>query len=159
VAALSADGWAYRSWLVKRRLWFSSTFGVNTAIVALIGISFLMSRDGELPPGFQKLKRIGRAEPGFVGGDDHSSQLVLTVSDVSGWRIFTAVAWWEPSLPIWALAAHRKLGLVVWERTLMFVTFLIMLASSFTFCGQALGRVFRWRVLVVGFDLRGLAAE
>src|SRR5208282_1300023 len=30
---------------------------VNTAIVDLIAISYLMSRDGELPPRFQKLNR------------------------------------------------------------------------------------------------------
>jgi hypothetical protein len=48
---------------------------VNTAIVDLIAISFLTSRDGELPPRFEKLN-------GFGGGSRKITYLCIRRSDI-----------------------------------------------------------------------------
>src|SRR5580704_7521402 len=57
---------------------------VNTAIVALIGISFLMSRDGELPPQFQKLNEFGVPNLGLIVATIIPAILVVIVKDMSG---------------------------------------------------------------------------
>jgi len=57
------------------------------------------------------------------------------------------------SPPIWRFAHRPQAGLGGLGTHLMFVTFLIMLASVFTFCGKPSARVFCDAVVVVGFDL------
>ncbi len=59
-----------------------------------------------------------------------------------------------------ACSTDRKLGLASWERSLMFVTFLIMLAIEVSlFADKPSARVFAGTVLLFGLLLRGLAAE
>ena len=52
-------------WAVSIVFGFLLLSAVNTAIVDLIAISFLMSRDGELPTVFQKLNKFGVPKPGI----------------------------------------------------------------------------------------------
>ena len=59
-----------------------------------------------------------------------------------------------------ASSTDRKLGLVTWERVLMFCTFLIMLAIELSlFVEKPSARNFALGVLAIGLVLRGLAAE
>ena len=59
-----------------------------------------------------------------------------------------------------ASSTDRKLGLGIWERTLMFVTFLIMLSIEISLLwDKASARLFAGTVLLFGLILRGLAAE
>src|SRR5438445_5324589 len=57
---------------------------VNTAIVDLITIQFLMSRDRELPPVFQRLNRFGVPSVGVVVATWIPMLLVLAVKAMSG---------------------------------------------------------------------------
>ena len=57
---------------------------VNTAIVDLIAISFLMSRDGELPRGFQKLNKFGVPNLGIIVATVIPAVLVIAVKDMAG---------------------------------------------------------------------------
>ena len=57
---------------------------VNTAIVDLIAISFLMSRDGELPARFQKLNQFGVPNMGLIVATVIPAILVISVKDVGG---------------------------------------------------------------------------
>jgi amino acid transporter len=78
---------------------------VNTAIVDLIAISFLMSRDGELPPQFQKLNKFGVPNLGIIVATIVPAILVVAVRDMAGladlsvtektWRNGTALIWLE----------------------------------------------------------------
>jgi hypothetical protein len=59
-----------------------------------------------------------------------------------------------------ASSTDPKLKLGIWERTLMFITFLIMLAIEISlFWDKPSARVFAGGVLLIGLILRGLAAE
>jgi amino acid transporter/nucleotide-binding universal stress UspA family protein len=134
---------------------------VNTAIVDLIAISFLMSRDGELPPRFQKLNKFGVPNLGIIAATLVPAILVVVVKDMEGLADLYAVG------VVGAIATNLgtsstdwKLGLVRWERLLMFCTFLIMLAIEVSlFWDKPNARVFAGSILLVGLILRGLASE
>ena len=57
---------------------------VNTAIGALIAISFLMSRDGEVPDVFQKLNHFGVPNASILVATIVPTILVIAVKDMSG---------------------------------------------------------------------------
>jgi amino acid transporter/nucleotide-binding universal stress UspA family protein len=134
---------------------------VNTAIVDLIAISFLMSRDGELPPRFQKLNQFGVPNLGLIVATMIPMVLVLVVSDMSGLADLYAVGVVGAiATNLGACSTDRKLGLVTWERAIMFFTFLIMLGIEISlFAYKPSARIFAVSVLVIAFVLRGLAAE
>ena len=102
---------------------------VNTAIVALIAISFLMSRDEELPPQFQRLNSFGVPNLGLIMAAVVPVLLVLLRQRLGGLADLYAVGVVGAiATNLGASSTDRKLGLVTWERVLMFCTFLIMLA-------------------------------
>jgi len=134
---------------------------VNTAIVDLIAISYLMSRDEELPPQFQRLNSYGVPNLGLVIAAAFPALLVLTVKDVGGLADLYAVGVVGAiATNLGASSTDRKLALLTKERILMFVTFLIMLAIELSlFVEKDHARNFALGVLAIGFILRGLAAE
>jgi len=134
---------------------------VNTAIVDLIAISFLMSRDGELPPRFQKLNQFGVPLLGLGIATIIPAMLVISVKDVSGLADLYAVGVVGAiATNLGASSTDRKLGLGSWERALMFFTFLIMLAIEISLLwDKTSARLFAGTVLLFGLILRGLAAE
>ena len=134
---------------------------VNTAIVDLVAISFLMSRDGELPPRFQKLNQFGVPNLGLIIATIIPMILVLAVSNLSGLADLYAVGVVGAiATNLGACSTDRKLGLVTWERAIMFFTFLIMLAIEISLFATKLSALFfAMAVLVIGLILRGLAAE
>jgi len=59
-----------------------------------------------------------------------------------------------------ACSTDRKLGLLTWERIMMFATFLIMLTIEISlFATKPSARIFAMSVLLIGLILRGLAGE
>jgi amino acid transporter len=159
--ALGTTAGHIAAWLVSLVFGLLLLSAVNTAIVALIGISFLMSRDGELPPRFQKLNEFGVPHLGLLVATVIPAALVLSVRDVSGLADLYAVGVVGAiATNLGACSTDRKLGLGVWERALMFVTFLIMLAIELSlFADKPSALVFAGTVLLFGLLLRGLAAE
>ncbi len=134
---------------------------VNTAIVDLVAISFLMSRDGELPPRFQKLNQFGVPNLGLIVATVIPVVLVLVVKDMGGLADLYAVGVVGAiATNLGACSTDRKLGLVTWERAIMFVTFLVMLTIEISlFATKPSARIFAMAVLLLGLILRGLAAE
>ncbi len=134
---------------------------VNTAIVDLIAISYLMSRDGELPPNFQKLNKFGVPNAGIIVATVVPAILVIAVKDVGGLANLYAVGVVGAiATNLGASSTDRKLDLVTWERLLMFCTFLIMLAIELSlFWTKPDARAFAITILAIGLFLRGLAAE
>src|SRR5580658_6127191 len=134
---------------------------VNTAIVDLVAISFLMSRDGELPPRFQKLNQFGVPNLGLIVATVIPMILVLSVRDMGGLaQLYAVGVVGAIATNLGACSTDRKLGLVTWERVIMFITFLIMLAIEISlFATKPDARIFALVVLVAGLILRGLAAE
>ncbi len=149
------------AWLVSLVIAGLLLSAVNTAIVALIGIQFLMSRDKELPSVFQKLNGFGVPTVGMAVATAVPVLLVLLVEDIAGLADLYAIG------VVGAIAANlgststdRKLGLKWWERGLMFGTFLVMAAIELSlFVDKPHARVFAVTILAVGLVLRGLATE
>lgn len=134
---------------------------VNTAIVALSSISFLMARDQELPPVFSRLNPFGVPNAGLFFAMLIPAGLVVAVSDMSGLADLYAVGVVGAiATNLGATSTDRKLTLKKTERGIMFVTFLIMAAIEFSlFIDKPNARIFAFTVLAIGLILRGLAKE
>lgn len=148
-------------WAVSIVFGFLLLSAVNTAIVDLIAISFLMSHDGELPPIFQKLNKFGVPNAGIVFATIVPALLVVMVGDMSGLADLYAVGVVGAiATNLGASSTDKKLGLEKWERTLMFVTFLIMASIEITLLAtKPNARLFSLVILAVGLIARGLVFE
>lgn len=133
----------------------------NTAIVDLISIQYLMSRDGELPPLFQKLNKFGVPNLALLAAAILPAVLIVTVKDMAGLADLYAIGVVGAiATNLGASATDRKLALSKGERSLMLFTFVIMLAIEISlFWDKPKARIFATTVLVVGLIMRGLAAE
>lgn len=134
---------------------------VNTSIVALSAISFLMARDKELPPVFAKLNAFGVPNAGLFFAMIIPAGLVIAVSDMSGLADLYAVGVVGAiATNLGATSTDRKLSLKRFERAIMFVTFLIMAAIELSlFIDKPNARIFAFTILAIGLVLRGLAKE
>jgi amino acid transporter/nucleotide-binding universal stress UspA family protein len=134
---------------------------VNTAVVALSSISYLMGRDQELPPVFTKLNPFGVPNAGLLFAMLVPAGLVVAVSDMSGLADLYAVGVVGAiATNLGATSTDRKLDLKVSERVVMFVTFVIMAAIEVSlFVDKPNARIFAFTVLAIGLILRGLAKE
>ena len=148
-------------WVVSLVFGFLLLSAVNTALVDIISVSFLMARDGELPPAFHKLNNFGVPTLGMIFAAIVPMILVLFVGDMSGLADLYAVGVVGAiATNLGASSTDKKLPLARWERTMMFCTFLVMLAIEISlFIDKPNARVFAVTILAVGLVLRGLAAE
>jgi hypothetical protein len=134
---------------------------VNTAIVDLIAIQFLMSRDRELPGIFQKLNGFGVPNLAVIVATLIPALLVMVVSDMAGLADLYAVGVVGAiATNLGATSTDKKVGMVTWERGLMLCTFVIMLAIEVSlFIDKPGARIFAVSILAIGLVLRGLVAE
>ena len=134
---------------------------VNTAIVDLIMIQFLMSRDREIPKIFQRLNKWGVPGAGMVLATIVPMLLVLLVKDMAGLADLYAVGVVGAiATNLGATATDRKLSIKTSERTLMFGTFLVMAAIEISLLiDKPNARYFAVTILAVGLILRGLVQE
>jgi amino acid transporter/nucleotide-binding universal stress UspA family protein len=134
---------------------------VNTSIVALSAISFLMARDKELPPVFAKLNSFGVPNVGLFFAMLIPAGLVIVVSDMSGLADLYAVGVVGAiATNLGATSTDWKLALKKHERALMFITFVIMAVIEISlFIDKPNARIFAFTVLAIGLILRGLAKE
>ena len=130
----------------------------NTAIVDLIAIQFLMSRDRELPKIFQRLNKWGVPSAGMLLATIVPMLLVIIVKDMSGLADLYVVGAIATNLG--ATSTDRKLSIKSWERTLMFATFIVMAAIEMSLLiDKPNARYFAVTILAVGLILRGLVQE
>jgi amino acid transporter/nucleotide-binding universal stress UspA family protein len=134
---------------------------VNTAIVDLIAIQFLMSRDREIPKVFQRLNKWGVPSAGMLLATVVPMLLVIIVKDMSGLADLYAVGVVGAiATNLGATATDRKLSIKTWERMLMFGTFLVMAAIEMSLLiDKPNARYFAVTILAVGLILRGLVQE
>src|SRR5258708_15305492 len=108
-------------WIVSGGFGFLLLSAVNTAIVDLIAISFLMSRDRELPEPFEKLNRFGVPNLGLIVATVIPAFLVVAVKDVAGLAALYAGGLFGAIATNLASSSTRtKLNLQRWERILTF---------------------------------------
>lgn len=148
-------------WVISGVFAFLLLSAVNTSIMALSSISFLMAKDQELPPIFSRLNPFGVPNAGLVFAMVIPAGLVLMVSDMSGLADLYAVGVVGAiATNLGATSTDRKLGLKSYQRGIMFVTFLIMAAIEISlFVDKPNARIFAFTVLAIGLILRGLAKE
>jgi amino acid transporter len=148
-------------WIISGVFAFLLLSAVNTAIVALSSIGFLMARDQELPPVFAKLNPFGVPNAGLVLATIIPAGLVIAVSDMSGLADFYAVGVVGAiATNLGASSTDRKLELKKYERAIMFITFVIMASIEISlFIDKPNALRFAISVLVIGLILRGLAKE
>jgi amino acid transporter/nucleotide-binding universal stress UspA family protein len=134
---------------------------VNTAIVDLITIQFLMSRDREIPKIFQRLNRWGVPGFGMALATIVPMLLVLFIKDMAGLADLYAVGVVGAiATNLGATATDRKLSIKAWERGLMFTTFVVMAGIEMSLLiDKPNARYFAVTVLAVGLILRGLVLE
>src|SRR5881398_1217444 len=134
---------------------------VNTAVVDLITIQFLMSRDREIPTIFQQLNRWGVPGCAMAFATVIPMLLVLLVKDMAGLADLYAVGVVGAiATNLGATATDRKLSIKSWERTLMFATFIVMAAIEMSLLiDKPNARYFAVTILAVGLILRGLVLE
>jgi len=134
---------------------------VNTAIVDLIMIQFLMSRDREIPKTFQRLNKWGVPSAGMLLATLVPMLLVLLVRDMAGLADLYAVGVVGAiATNLGATATDRKLSIKTSERTLMFGTFVVMAAIEMSLLiDKPNARYFAVTILAVGLILRGLVQE
>ena len=134
---------------------------VNTAIVDLIMVQFLMSRDREIPTIFQRLNKWGVPSAGMLLATVVPMLLVIIVKDMSGLADLYAVGVVGAiATNLGATSTDRKLSIKSWERTLMFGTFLVMAAIEMSLLiDKPNARYFAVTILAVGLILRGLVQE
>jgi amino acid transporter/nucleotide-binding universal stress UspA family protein len=134
---------------------------VNTAIVDLIMVQFLMSRDREVPAIFHRLNKWGVPSAGMVLATLVPMLLVLLVKDMAGLADLYAVGVVGAiAANLGATATDRKLSIKSWERTLMFATFIVMAAIEMSLLiDKPNARYFAVTILAVGLILRGLVLE
>ena len=133
----------------------------NTAIVDLIMIQFLMGRDRELPAIFQRLNKWGVPNLAAVVATIVPMTLVIFVKDMAGLADLYAVGVVGAiATNLGATSTDRKLSIKTSERTLMFVTFLVMAAIEMSLLiDKPNARYFAVTILAVGLILRGLVQE
>ena len=133
----------------------------NTAIVDLIMIQFLMARDQELPKIFQRLNKWGVPSAGMLLATIVPMLLVVLVKDMAGLADLYAVGVVGAiATNLGATATDRKLTIKIWERTLMFATFIVMAAIEMSLLiDKPNARYFAVTILAVGLILRGLVQE
>jgi nucleotide-binding universal stress UspA family protein len=134
---------------------------VNTAIVDLIMIQFLMARDRELPAIFQRLNKWGVPSFGMLLATIVPMLLVVLVKDMAGLADLYAVGVVGAiATNLGATATDRKLSIKPWERALMFATFIVMFAIEMSLLiDKPNARYFAVTILAVGLILRGLVQE
>ena len=134
---------------------------VNTSIVALINLQFLLARDREIPRIFQRLNKWGVPTVAMIAATLVPVSLVVFVKDIAGLAELYAVGVVGAiATNLGATATDRTRPIKPWERAFMFFTFLVMAAIELSLLiDKPNARYFVITVLLVGLILRGLVQE
>ena len=134
---------------------------VNTSLVALINLQFLLARDREIPGVFQRLNKWGVPSLAMLMATVVPVLLVLLVKDISGLAELYAVGVVGAiATNLGATATDRTRPIKPWERAFMFSTFLVMAAIEISLLvDKPNARYFVITVLLIGLILRGLVQE
>jgi amino acid transporter len=134
---------------------------VNTSLVALINVQFLLARDREIPQVFQRLNKWGVPTLAMVLATTVPILLVIFVKDISGLAELYAVGVVGAiATNLGATATDRTRAIKPWERAFMFGTFLVMAAIEVSLLvDKPTARYFVVTVLLIGLILRGLVQE
>lgn len=134
---------------------------VNTAIVALVSLIFVMSRDRQLPRSFQKLNSYGVPKIPLILATVAPIVVLCFVNDVVGLANLYAVGFVGAiATNLASTSTDYTLDIKKRERYVMFGSFIIMAAIEISlFIYKPEARAFVISVLAIGLLLRGLVLE
>lgn len=134
---------------------------VNTAIVALISLLYVMSKDGQLPRTFQNLNSHGVPKIPLYIATATPIVILLLVNNIVGLANLYAVGFVGAiATNLGSTSTDFKLEIDKPQRIFMFATFLIMAAIEISlFIYKPDARTFVVTILAIGLILRGLVLE
>ena len=138
---------------------------VNTAIIALIGLLYLLARDGEMPKGFAKLNPHGVPwMPIMIATALPLVVVATTPSSAEGQRhlmeLYAIGVVGAITVNLGSCVFNKRLGLIWRERAVMIVTALILLAVELTLAKTKPNALFFIVcILLAGFALRAIAQK
>lgn len=134
---------------------------VNTAIVALVSLLFIMSRNQKVPRKFQKLNKFGVPLLPLVFATIVPMVLVFAVNDVAGLADLYAVGFVGAiATNLGSTSTDKSIKLSSWERVFMISTCLIMVAIEITLLiHKPHARNFATAIMAAGLFLRALVLE
>jgi amino acid transporter len=134
---------------------------VNTAMIALISLLFIMSKDGEMPDIFQKLNRFGVPIYPTLASFALPIFILLFISDILGLASLYAIGFVGAiAVNLGATSTNPALSIKTWKRVFMLGTFIVMFIIEITlFIDKPHARIFVLSVLGLGFLLRALVEE
>jgi amino acid transporter len=134
---------------------------VNTALIALTSLLFIMSQDGEMPQVFQKLNRFGVPIYPILLSFLLPIFILLFISDIVGLASLYAIGFVGAIVVnLGATSTNPAISLKTWKRVFMFGTFIVMLLiETSLFVNKPNARMFVLSVLGAGFFMRALVAE
>lgn len=149
------------SYLVGGCFAFLLLSAVNTAIVALISLLFVMSRDGEMPQVFQKLTPFGVPRLPLVLAALTPAIILIFVNDLALLANLYAVGFVGAiTTNLGVNASDSSLPMTKGQRALMWMTFVIMFLIEVTlFIDKPDARRFALTIVTIGLILRMLVVE
>lgn len=134
---------------------------VNTAIVALVSLLFVMSRDGAMPINFQKLTHFGVPRYPLVLATLVPAAILVVIHDVAGLANLYAVGFVGAiAMNLGVNASDLTIPMTKVERTLMAITCVIMVIIELSlFIDKPEARRFAFSVMTIGLILRALVVE
>jgi amino acid transporter len=134
---------------------------VNTAIVALIGLLYLLARDGEMPRGFARLNPYGVPwVPVIVATMLPLLVVAFSPDQISLMELYAIGVVGAITVNLGSCVFNKTLGLVWHERLVMAVTSLVLLGVELTLAKTKPNALFFVLcVLGLGFALRAYAQK
>jgi amino acid transporter/nucleotide-binding universal stress UspA family protein len=134
---------------------------VNTAITALIGLLYLLARDGEMPRPFARLNSHGVPWVPLIIATALPIVVVLfSPEQLSLMALYAIGVVGAIAVNLGSCAFNRTLKLNWHERGVMLVTFLVLFAVEMTLAKtKPAALYFIVCILILGFGLRGLAQK
>jgi amino acid transporter/nucleotide-binding universal stress UspA family protein len=155
--------------------WFGTVFGwvvgilmallllsaANTAIVALVGLMFMMARDGEMPIEFTKLNRHGVPHLPLLIAVGLPIAVLLTASNFASLAGLYAIGVVGAiTVNLGSCASNRHIGFTWYDRALFGLTFLVLFAVELTLAKTKPDALFFVTcVLGLGLALRAYALK
>lgn len=134
---------------------------VNTAIVALVSLLFVMSRDGEMPAKFEKIGRFGVPSIPLVLASIAPAAVLLFVNDIASLANLYAVGFVGAiATNLGATGMTKEAKMSKWARIFMLCTCFIMVVIEISlFIDKPDARRFALSILLCGLILRSFVME
>ena len=134
---------------------------VNTAVGAMIGLGYMLARDGEMPKSFTRLNSHGVPWAPLCIAVALPFVLTIFTADLDSLADMYAIGVVGAiSVNLGSCWYNKKLGLVWWERLIMGVTFVVLMAVELSIARtKPAALFFAVCVLGIGFALRAYSMK